>query len=1054
MDFQKNMEKYLTNFDKSIDGSRVVCYNKFEINSFVGGLFMKKLLCLTVSLLMILGLCLLPLSAAEGTAPNADAVFTLSDAEGFTGDTVTLALHVSASALYDVFGLRFREEDPNIRYYPDILSALSFSGYENNAAFSTLSAFEATPENDYESKQSISVSLKAPENDGIYTGLICHIEFKISKNAKPGVYTVGEGMFHNVVYKGQKLTSDVIPAQLTVMHKTTFFPAVESTCTVNGNPAYYKCNTCRGYFADPLCQTPITDRILPRTAHTLHHAYDESSHFEQCTVCEARFNVAVHTDSDSLWNIDGTSHWHECTCGQTFDNSAHTGTAATCKAGAKCSVCGEEYTEKSSEHGKTVIRGYRAPTCNTEGFTGVTYCTVCSEVIDEGQSIPADAAKHAATDPTWYTDGTSHWQLCGGDQCNEHLNSGTHTGGTATCKTPARCSICKLTYGGLDPAKHTGSFEIRDAVTATCGKDGYTGDIYCLGCETISVRGTTVQSTGAHIDADGKWEGDTSGHWHTCGCDNKFDFTDKHTVGTPATCSAQAVCADCGVSFGAKDSKNHTGKTELRGAKAATCGADGFTGDRYCLTCNALIRKGTVIAATGNHVDKDGAWSYDENGGYHYYVCGCEKTFLSMPHTFSPKQDQHSHWQECTACGYKKDTTEHTYPVDTAHYYRDAEGHSHVCEDCGYKGTVEKHSYESGSTVCFSCGYEDLTAVEISIKAAELQEQNKDASQTEPISDMQAITEILDLKQQIESTEDAAAKDKETINSMLEKVNVISVDTVTENTSSGTDAADQITITAAPEDALALVKNVSAEDAAALSLAVRETEEDDVLPTLLFSFKVEPVQQTTPGKDIADEYVTDTGVSAGGQLTVASQLDISIEKKLVVGDTVKSASTVTELEEEFTFILALPKEEVDAGKKFVLLQTHRHEDGTYTTEELKDHDEDPYTYTVITKKFSVYTLCTASTAVSVAADRSNDGHIRATVTLYNAPKSRLITAFYGQNGRMYDISISEVSGTAPTEIVYESSSKSAVTSVKVFLLTEQYLPICAAAALALPSIGT
>lgn len=41
--------------------------------------------------------------------------------------------------------------------------------------------------------------------------------------------------------------------------------------------------------------------------------------------------------------------------------------------------------------------------------------------------------------------------------------------------------------------------------------------------------------------------------------------------------------------------------TEKRGAKTATCGENGYTGDIYCLRCGALVSNGAVLSATGKH---------------------------------------------------------------------------------------------------------------------------------------------------------------------------------------------------------------------------------------------------------------------------------------------------------------------------------------------------------------------------------------------------------------------------------------------------------------------
>ena len=44
-------------------------------------------------------------------------------------------------------------------------------------------------------------------------------------------------------------------------------------------------------------------------------------------------------------------------------------------------------------------------------------------------------------------------------------------------------------------------------------------------------------------------------------------------------------------------------KTEVRDAKEATCGADGYTGDTWCTVCNQKIKTGETIPATGAHTD-------------------------------------------------------------------------------------------------------------------------------------------------------------------------------------------------------------------------------------------------------------------------------------------------------------------------------------------------------------------------------------------------------------------------------------------------------------------
>ena len=85
-------------------------------------------------------------------------------------------------------------------------------------------------------------------------------------------------------------------------------------------------------------------------------------------------------------------------------------------------------------------------------------------------------------------------------------------------------------------------------------------------------------------------------------------------ITTPASCESTGVRTyTATVTF---QGKNYTDtctetlpslghKTELVGAKAATCTEDGYTGDQVCTVCGETVKKGEVIPATG-HDYKDG----------------------------------------------------------------------------------------------------------------------------------------------------------------------------------------------------------------------------------------------------------------------------------------------------------------------------------------------------------------------------------------------------------------------------------------------------------------
>ena len=90
----------------------------------------------------------------------------------------------------------------------------------------------------------------------------------------------------------------------------------------------------------------------------------------------------------------------------------------------------------------------------------------------------------------WQSDADKHWRKC--SKCDASDIREDHSGGTATCKDQAVCSVCGAAYGELNPDHHTGGTEVRGRVEATASADGYTGDTYCKGCGIRIAAGQAV----------------------------------------------------------------------------------------------------------------------------------------------------------------------------------------------------------------------------------------------------------------------------------------------------------------------------------------------------------------------------------------------------------------------------------------------------------------------------------------------------------------------------------------------------------------------------------
>ena len=390
-----------------------------------------------------------------------------------------------------------------------------------------------------------------------------------------------------------------------------------------------------------------------------------------------------HKDADGDWEVNQTHHFHTCGCGTEFDRAAHSGGTATCKEKAICSVCGTAHgnLDSSNHAGSTYLVGQKEATCYEEGYTGDTFCSDCDQKIATGTTIKTDSHNPASV---WTTDETHHWKECQTIGCGNLIDKAAHSGGEATCKNKAICSVCNAPYGNLSTTNHKNT-EIRDAADPSCNEDGYTGDTWCKDCNTKIATGTSIPATGDHVDADNKWEYNGTQHFHTCACGTKFDYT-NHTGGE-ATCKVQANCSICGAAYGELSATNHK-DTEIRDAATPSCSENGYTGDTWCKDCNTKIATGISIPATGDHVDADNKWEYNDT--QHFHTCACSTKFDYANHTGGTATCKDK--ATCSTCGVaygNLDATNHknTEVRDAATASCNVDGYTGDtwCKDCNTK---------------------------------------------------------------------------------------------------------------------------------------------------------------------------------------------------------------------------------------------------------------------------------------------------------------------------------------------------------------------------------
>ena len=301
-------------------------------------------------------------------------------------------------------------------------------------------------------------------------------------------------------------------------------------------------------------------------------------------------------------------------------------------------------TVSSKEHTLASIPiNQKDATCIEEGYSGDKYCEVCKKIVEKGKTIPK-------MDHQW-----DSGEITKAATCTE-LGTKTYT-----------CTNCNTTR--TEKISATGNHqntELRDAKTATCIQEGYTGDTYCKDCGTKLSSGKTIAKTD-HI-----WDSGKITKTATC----KESGTKTYTCTSCNTTKTEEIPA----------TGNHQ-NTELRNVKEATCAQEGYTGDIYCKDCGTKLSSGKTIAKT-DHIWDSGkitkTATCKESGTKTYTCTSCNTTKTEeIPATGNHQNTEFRNVKEATCAqeGYTGDT---------------------YCKDCGEKlssgETIAKtdHIWDSG----------------------------------------------------------------------------------------------------------------------------------------------------------------------------------------------------------------------------------------------------------------------------------------------------------------------------------------------------------------------
>ena len=237
--------------------------------------------------------------------------------------------------------------------------------------------------------------------------------------------------------------------------------------------------------------------------------------------------VDTHTHDYTNWASDGEHHWKVCSCGavdsgsltvHTFNDWTKTDDSTHSRT---CSVCAYVESERH-EHGEDPHD-----------------CTVAIKCVDcDAELVPATASEHKFEGRAIGT-AEGHTFACVNPNCEVISQNYDHEGGSSSCQSGAHCAFCDFEYLPKDPSLHTGGTELRNYKEPTTAENGYSGDVYCLGCGELISNGTELEKLEVpHQHSFGDWKSDSDYHWKECECGAKDSF-EYHSFDN-------GICTVCG----------------------------------------------------------------------------------------------------------------------------------------------------------------------------------------------------------------------------------------------------------------------------------------------------------------------------------------------------------------------------------------------------------------------------------------------------------------------------------------------------------------------------
>ena len=524
------------------------------------------------------------------------------------------------------------------------------------------------------------------------------------------------------------------------------------TCVDSGT-VQYTCLACEATYEDSVQATgehtvvndPAVDATCSSTGLT------EGAH---CGVCgEVFIEQKMVTKKAHEWDLESKTVVKEATCQPGLEETK-------CK---NCDAVGQRTLPATQEHTRLVQTVAKQSTCTEDGCTQHVICSVCEQVLFQGEVIPATGhtwKEVVHKTPTCTADGLvdRYCEKCGANEIGLVIPATGHTVTTVPAKAATciedgytacvTCSVCSVVFAESQPVSSLGhDYDLASVREPTCTSDGrktfecsrctasYYDKITKLGHDmyvfsttqpTCTVRGLILQKCTRCS--------------HTLSQSIKELGHDEQFAVLEPTCTeggyTNVTCSRCDYSgiINETVATGHNG--EVYETVAATCTEGGYdklrctvcefeyegnavpeTGHTYapglivaptctesgCTVYNCLFcadsKSENFVAATGHSLS-----AVESNGnGTHSGVCvNCEQivTQNCAGGVLSCMQAA-----VCAQCGgeYGTVTGEHSF---TKYTVVDDSYHRLDCADCDAQGeTNEKHSFVRGDFVAAARGF-------------------------------------------------------------------------------------------------------------------------------------------------------------------------------------------------------------------------------------------------------------------------------------------------------------------------------------------------------------